>query len=152
MRAAEHDAVGARLQKRLDARADKAFDARVLGPPQALDGPAAKTLHLGHELVRDRGNHRHVLREPCLRLVVEPSIERAGRRQHAYDAGLRPKRGRLDGGLNPDNVAEAVRTVRPYAVDANSALRPLGELDPKKTTQEELGLYMAGAKRDEVSL
>ena len=28
----------------------------------------------------------------------------------------------------------------------------VGELDPKKTTQEELGLYMAGAKRDEVSL
>ncbi|MDD7281215.1 ABC transporter ATP-binding protein [Floccifex sp.] len=28
----------------------------------------------------------------------------------------------------------------------------VGELDPKKTTQEELGLYMAGAKRDEVKL
>ena len=27
----------------------------------------------------------------------------------------------------------------------------VGELDPKQTTQEELGLYMAGAKRDEVS-
>ena len=26
----------------------------------------------------------------------------------------------------------------------------VGELDPKNTTQEELGLYMAGAKRDEV--
>ena len=26
----------------------------------------------------------------------------------------------------------------------------VGELDPKKTTVEELGLYMAGAKRDEV--
>ena len=26
----------------------------------------------------------------------------------------------------------------------------VGELDPKATTQEELGLYMAGAKRDEV--
>ena len=26
----------------------------------------------------------------------------------------------------------------------------VGELDPKSTTQEELGLYMAGAKRDEV--
>ena len=26
----------------------------------------------------------------------------------------------------------------------------VGEVDPKKTTQEELGLYMAGAKRDEV--
>ena len=37
----------------------------------------------------------------------------------------------LAGGLNPDNVAEAVRTVRPYAVDANSSLRPLGELDAK---------------------
>ena len=27
----------------------------------------------------------------------------------------------------------------------------VGELDPKTTTQEELGLYMAGAKRDEVT-
>ena len=27
----------------------------------------------------------------------------------------------------------------------------VGELDPKKTTQEELGLYMAGAKRSEVA-
>ena len=26
----------------------------------------------------------------------------------------------------------------------------VGELDPKQTSQEELGLYMAGAKRDEV--
>ena len=26
----------------------------------------------------------------------------------------------------------------------------VGELDPKKTTVEEMGLYMAGAKRDEV--
>lgn len=28
----------------------------------------------------------------------------------------------------------------------------VGELDPKKTTREELGLYMAGAKRDEVKV
>lgn len=27
----------------------------------------------------------------------------------------------------------------------------VGELDPKKVTVEELGLYMAGAKRDEVA-
>ena len=26
----------------------------------------------------------------------------------------------------------------------------VGELDPKQTTAEELGLYMAGAKKDEV--
>ena len=37
----------------------------------------------------------------------------------------------LAGGLNPGNVAEAVRTVRPYAVDANTALRPAGPLDAK---------------------
>jgi len=37
----------------------------------------------------------------------------------------------LAGGLNPDNVAEAVRTVRPYAVDANTGLRPVGVLDGK---------------------
>jgi len=37
----------------------------------------------------------------------------------------------LAGGLNPDNVTEAVRTVLPYAVDANSGLRPLGDLDAK---------------------
>ena len=37
----------------------------------------------------------------------------------------------LAGGLSPENVTEAVRTVRPYAVDANSALRPFGTLDPK---------------------
>lgn len=37
----------------------------------------------------------------------------------------------LAGGLRPDNVIEAVRTVRPYAVDANSALRPFGTLDAK---------------------
>ena len=37
----------------------------------------------------------------------------------------------LAGGLNPDNVGEAVRTVRPYAVDANSALRPFGKMDAR---------------------
>ena len=37
----------------------------------------------------------------------------------------------LAGGLNPDNVAEAIRIVRPFAVDANSALRPFGILDGK---------------------
>lgn len=40
----------------------------------------------------------------------------------------------LAGGLNPDNVAEAVRTVRPYAVDANTGLRPVGVLDVRIAT------------------
>lgn len=37
----------------------------------------------------------------------------------------------LAGGLNPENVADAIRTVHPFAVDANTALRPFGELDLK---------------------
>ena len=37
----------------------------------------------------------------------------------------------LAGGLNPDNVTRAIQTVHPFAVDANTALRPFGELDRK---------------------
>ena len=38
----------------------------------------------------------------------------------------------LAGGLNPENAAEAIRTVRPYGLDANSGLknRETGAIDP----------------------
>jgi phosphoribosylanthranilate isomerase len=38
----------------------------------------------------------------------------------------------LAGGLRPDNVAEAVRTVQPYGIDVCSGLRTQGQLDPEK--------------------
>lgn len=37
----------------------------------------------------------------------------------------------LAGGLGPDNIAEAIRAVRPYGVDICSGLRVEGALDPK---------------------
>jgi phosphoribosylanthranilate isomerase len=38
----------------------------------------------------------------------------------------------LAGGLRPDNVAEAIGVVRPYAVDVCSGVRTDGQLDPRK--------------------
>ena len=38
----------------------------------------------------------------------------------------------LAGGLNPDNVSEAIEAVRPFAVDVCSGVRINGMLDPEK--------------------
>ena len=41
----------------------------------------------------------------------------------------------LAGGLRPDNVADAIQTVRPFGIDVCSGLRTNGNLDPQKLSK-----------------
>ncbi len=66
------------------------------------------------------------------------NADRTGGHGRAFDWNLLASRSSkkpvmLSGGLTPDNVAEAIRIVRPDAVDVSSGVeRALGEKDPEK--------------------
>lgn len=49
----------------------------------------------------------------------------------------------LAGGLNPDNVKEAIKKVEPFAVDTNNGVK----LEPRKKDHEKIRLFIEGAKK-----
>jgi phosphoribosylanthranilate isomerase len=51
----------------------------------------------------------------------------------------------LAGGLGPENVADAIKAVRPYAVDVSSGIETEGGKDPEK--MKEFMLQVSGADR-----
>ena len=50
----------------------------------------------------------------------------------------------LSGGLNPKNVKEAIRTAKPYAVDAASGI----EINPRKKDNKKMERFIEAAKSD----
>jgi phosphoribosylanthranilate isomerase len=54
----------------------------------------------------------------------------------------------LAGGLNADNVGEAIRAVRPFGVDLCSGVRTDGKLDPAKLSQFVQAVRVASERID----
>jgi phosphoribosylanthranilate isomerase len=103
--------------------------------------------------VRDRDSLRGLAAYPARAFLLDTFLEgRAGGtgRTFPWELALGAKAAGpliLSGGLTPENVAEAVRRVRPYAVDASSGLESVpGRKDRRKL--EEFIAHVRRADRD----
>jgi indole-3-glycerol phosphate synthase/phosphoribosylanthranilate isomerase len=111
---------------------------------EAGDSPAE--LDQVHERAEGkvRGRDAVVLRErePVARLLDQPWQEQDPAHWERAAALAREERVVLAGGLGPDNVADAIAAVRPWAVDASSAL----EVSPGVKDHDRIRAYVEAAR------
>ena len=94
---------------------------------------------------------REIDRAPNTVTHLEPKSTQGGGMGRTFDWSLAAEVARarpffLAGGLNPDNVGEAVRTVQPWAVDVSSGVETDGVKD-----REKIRAFIAAAKGEGVS-
>ncbi len=120
----------------------KQYDVRGAGPGHTGAQYVRRQPAEGHRRPRDRQGPRAARRRAA--------DARSGRRRdriHPQPA-RRPARRGQGRAAGLAGAGRGHGRARPHLVMYEGEI--VGELDPKTTTQEELGLYMAGAKRDEV--
>ena len=94
---------------------------------------------------------REIDRAPNTMTHLEPKSTQGGGMGRTFDWSLAAEVARarpffLAGGLNPDNVGEAVRMVQPWAVDVSSGVESDGVKD-----REKIRAFIAAAKGEGVS-
>ena len=107
-----------------------------------LDRPVIKALR-----VRDESWRSDAAGYPVSAVLLDTFVEdRYGGTGRTFDWRLvenSPHRVILSGGLNPDNVAEAVRKVRPYGVDTGSGV----EREPGRKDHGKILAFVESARR-----
>ena len=102
----------------------------ILGerPPKSVDEAIAVAPHVDAILL-DSGNQSLAIKElGGTGRTHDWSLSR--RIREAIDVPIF-----LAGGLNPTNVAAAIREVQPFGIDVCSGLRTEGDLDPQKLSE-----------------
>lgn len=93
---------------------------------QQFQRPFIKALAMGGISQRNRDDQLHVWHEASGLLFDAHQTGEAGGKGEIFDWSLLPQQCAkpliLAGGLNPDNVADAVTQVRPFAVDVSSGV------------------------------